>query len=95
MPTVVDRNRASSRPESRSRSRPPTCSPPELGRSSPPSRLSNVDFPDPDLPRRRYPLAARDRHRNPPQRLDQGVLPPVHLPHIDSPDANTVPSLAI
>ena len=51
MPTVVDRNRAISRPESWWRSRPPTRSPPELGRSRPPSRFNKVDFPDPDLPR--------------------------------------------
>src|SRR4051794_40546965 len=50
MPTVVDRNRAISRPESWWRSRPPTRSPPELGRSRPPSRFNKVDFPDPDLP---------------------------------------------
>src|SRR4051812_1549993 len=52
IPTVVDRNRAIWRPESWSRSRPPTRSLPELGRSRPPSRFNKVDFPDPDLPRR-------------------------------------------
>ena len=52
IPTVVARNRAISRPESRWRSRPPTWSPPELGRSRPPSRFRSVDFPEPDLPSR-------------------------------------------
>src|SRR5262249_55538330 len=49
----------------------------------------------PRLAQQRHPLAARDLDRNPPQRLDPGVLRPVHLPYPDRLDHPLVPSVAI
>src|SRR6185503_1593085 len=48
----ADRPRRRERPASSSapRSAPPTVTLPAVGRSSPPSRWSSVDFPDPDAP---------------------------------------------